>query len=478
MARRLINFVVLLCFISCTKDKGLVDHGSGYPREVSDIILSKCAVAGCHNDASKDAAAGLSLATWEKLFEGGRGGPAVIPYRPDFSTLCFYTNTFPELGPLLEPTMPLGRNPLTKEEYSTIQTWVRNGAPDANGKIKFADDPFRSKLYVTNQLCDLVFVIDAETKLSMRCINVGVLSKTEFPVCIKVSPDKKYWYVSFLASNVLQKFNAVIDELVGSVDLGPGTWSTFEISEDSKYAICADNNQPGKIVYVDLERMQVDWTFSHADLIYPRGVVINNTAKKIYVGHEFGNYLSVINFSMHTSPVLKQVILDGSPPINSNTSNDPISLISHNNRCYIACRGSRDIKILNMENDSLLSSVSLNTSPTFMDEGRGLLFVSCNDDSTSFPGNVGSVKVISLSGNQVIKTINSGYQPNGISVDAKRGYVAVVNSNISLMGPGPHHINGCGGRNGNISFIDLATLTIIPGKNYELAVYPYGVGRR
>ena len=66
---------------------------SGYPQDVDAIITAKCSISGCHNDKSKAAAAGLSLETWDKLFEGSRGGAVVIPFRSDFSTLYYYINT-------------------------------------------------------------------------------------------------------------------------------------------------------------------------------------------------------------------------------------------------------------------------------------------------------------------------------------------------------------------------------------------------
>src|SRR3972149_5235612 len=79
---------------SCKQDEPAVDlSASGFPNAVGKIILGKCATAGCHNTQSKDAAGGLDMTTWDKLFEGGGGEACVIPYRPDYST-SFTTATF------------------------------------------------------------------------------------------------------------------------------------------------------------------------------------------------------------------------------------------------------------------------------------------------------------------------------------------------------------------------------------------------
>src|SRR5689334_19989284 len=104
-------FVSLFPFMlltACTKQVGEVDHSLGnYPQHIGRIMNLSCALSGCHNEVSRAAAGNLALQNWDKLFEGSASGPIVIPYRPDLSTLCFYTNSSAEQGPALEPRMPL-----------------------------------------------------------------------------------------------------------------------------------------------------------------------------------------------------------------------------------------------------------------------------------------------------------------------------------------------------------------------------------
>mgnify|MGYP003344644136 CR=1 FL=1 len=84
---------IVVLFNSCTHQSRYVDvTGSNYPNDIAAVILNKCAVSGCHNDLSYENAGGLNLATWDKLFEGTETGATVIPYRPDFSSLSFFTN--------------------------------------------------------------------------------------------------------------------------------------------------------------------------------------------------------------------------------------------------------------------------------------------------------------------------------------------------------------------------------------------------
>src|SRR5688500_12243155 len=106
----LIIYAIIILTGSCTHEPVVIS--TGYPKNVSEIIINTCAVSGCHNSKSYVAAGGLNLETWEDMFKGSRSGAVVIPYRSDFSTMCYYTNTDTALGLPLQPTMPPGATPL------------------------------------------------------------------------------------------------------------------------------------------------------------------------------------------------------------------------------------------------------------------------------------------------------------------------------------------------------------------------------
>ena len=80
-------------------------------------------------------------------------------------------------------------------------------------------------------------------------------------------------------------------------------------------------------------------------------------------------------------------------------------------------------------------------------------------------------------------TIYTGHQPHGIEVDDEKKLVYVANRNATSDGTAPHHSFECGGRNGNVSFIDLNTKTMLltPSggiKKTEVSVDPYSVSIR
>ncbi|MBW7912994.1 MAG: hypothetical protein H3C54_04675 [Taibaiella sp.] len=459
-------------------------NGNGnYPDAVATIIINKCATTGCHNNASYDGAGGLNLTTWDKLFEGGSTGAVVIPYRPDFSTLCFYTNTDSTLGPTLIPVMPVNSNPLSKEEYITLRNWIADGAPSATGNVKFADNPSRSKIYVTNQLCDVVTVFDTETLLQMRYVTVGNKTEEEFPRTVHVAPDKKHWYVSFFTtSGIVQKFSAADDRLTGELNLGAGNWTSFVITTDNRYGFFVDNNNPGKVAYADLENMQLLTTYTfNGKFRYPSGIALNENSHTLCVGNTTGNYIYAIDITERLHPAIKELVIDGTEDLLYHSTLNPADMITDKTSdCIVACSGSNEIRVVDMKTGAIKQAIPLGVSPVHMaySSARNKLFITCPQDEQSFPGNKGSVVVIDMNTYTIDKKINSGYQPFGIAVDDNRGIVAVVNANLSPNGNKPHHSTNCGGRNGNVSFIDMKTMELIPGMRSEVAVFPYGAATR
>jgi len=126
----------------------------------------------------------------------------VIPFQPKFSHLFQHLHTDTTLSPVASPIMPIGRNPLSREDVMAIYNWIQNGARNREGKVPF-EESF-AKIYVTNQAADLVAVIDKRTGLLMRYVDVsaaGGISQNplQSPHYVTVSNNKKYWYVSLIA---------------------------------------------------------------------------------------------------------------------------------------------------------------------------------------------------------------------------------------------------------------------------------------
>jgi YVTN family beta-propeller protein len=475
-----------LMLFSCTYEKGqplqTEDPARGYPAEISEILVKKCATSGCHNDISKDAASGLSLSSWSRLLEGGRNGPAVVPYRPDYSTLLFYVNSFEDLGPALQPRMPFNQPSLTRKEVLLLRDWISKGAPGGNGTIPFADNPQRKKIYVANQGCDVVMVFDSETGKMIRAVDVGNSpASVESPHMIKVSPDGEYWYVVFYNGTVVQRFRTSDDSYAGEIPIGAGTWNTFVVSPDSRKGFAVDWSSSGQIVYMDLEKMQK--TVNYPSLKNPHGIAVNKTFTTLYITAQTGNYIYKIDITDPLSPEEKMIVLEKGQPLNYNSSLDPheIMLSPDEKEYFVSCQASDEVRVMKTSNDSLLAVIKTGNYPLEMafSESRPYLFVTCMEDSAGVPAfTKGSVAVIDYKTHSLVRKVYGFYQPHGIAVDDVHGRVYVASRNKSSQGPQPHHTTACGGRNGFLKYIVLGTLELHPSYKVEVSVDPYAVAIR
>lgn len=483
MLKHFIYLFFLFLLVSCKRDIGKANFGN-YPNEVGKIMVNKCATSGCHNELSYKAAAGLNLSSWEKLFEGATNGSAVIPYSSKFSYLCNFINVYSDLGPISEPTMPLNAESLSRDEVQLMIDWINNGAPDVNGNIKWADNPLRKKVYAVNQGCDVVTVIDSETQLPIRYIEVGNKAGPDTPHSVRVSPDGQYWYVVFINNNVMQKFRCSDDTYVGDIPLTPKAaginpnvdgfdWNTMVISKDSKRAYCVSWVQSGRVAAVDLVNRKL--LHYMPNLNYPHGIALNDAQDSIYVASQTGNYISVIDSAFG----FKDEFSIEAAPVNYNSSLDIHEMIlSHDKQdLIVTCQKTNEVRKFNLATRQVtVFSTGKYPQEIVYSPSTHQYFVSCPYDSTTFAGNMGMVAQFNeqLTSSTNIKV---GSQPHGIGVDENKKLLYVVSRNLSANGPAPHHTNVCGNRNGFLNLIDMTTLKVLTKKT-ELSSDPYYVFAR
>ena len=473
--------IVLVPFGSCTWDKIKPgDYYKGYPPEIGEIMIQRCATTGCHNEKSSYAAGGLELTSWNKLFEGTIDNAAVVPYRSDQSFLTFFINTYQDLGPALSPTMPYNSEVLTRDEVELISNWINDGASNDEGQIMFSDDLSRKKLYVCNQGCDLVTVFDVETGLVMRYIDVGSVAAIESPHMVEVTPDGNKLVACFYAGNILQVFNTEDDQLIGEINIGNGSWNTFAISPDSKYAFVINLEASGSIAVVNLETMVLEESYQGAGLLtWPHGSAMDSLGNTLYVTSQFGNFIYKIDVSDIHNPVFENVVIAPGEAPSTTFSYNPheIHFSPDYSHYFVTCQETNEIRVFMPNNDSLITIIPVGKFPQEMSfsESTDYAFVTCMEDDITFSGNVGSVSVIDYNNFISLKQINTGYQPHGIAVDDYKQQVYVINRNASQNGPAPHHTTNCGGRNGYLTIIDMNTLELVPDYKAELSVDPYYV---
>ena len=475
----LTGMLAILLHTTCSKDTIAVDlSGTGYPDAVGSLLLKNCAVSGCHNSQSKDACGGLSLETWENLMEGGSSGSVVVPFRPDFSTLMYYTNSYDEFGSIqLTPKMPVGGNALSKPEMKILNDWILAGAPNRKGFVKFSDYENREKIYVVNNGCDVVAILDPETERTMRYVSVGISPAIEGPTMVKVAPDQKHWYVIFGGGTVIQKFRTSDNKVTGHINIGSGVWTSFAISPDSRRAYITDIQFDGKIVCVDLENLQVIATLS-TGWRYPFDIAVDHTGNILYAVPNLGNFLYKINITNINNPVIAELSMEQGYPVNYSSSLDPYSIQFNANQSkyFVVCRGSSELRIFQTGNDSLLAVIPVGTKASRMaiSQQTPYLFVSCEG---AYPSRESAIYVVNHQTNSYVTDVYAGFDSRGIVLSDATGMIYVANRNVSSGGPAAHHESVCSGKNGYLTALDIMNHQLIPGYRVEVSVDPLYIGK-
>lgn len=468
----------VILFNACSRDSVYPEYNN-YPAEVGELLVTHCAGKGCHNSQSAVACAGLDLSSWDKLFQGSGNNAAVVPYRPDQSFLLFSVNTYSELGPQLTPTMPLNNHPFSKDQVLLLRDWIAQGAPDKKGYVKFSENPNRSKIFVANQGCDFVTVYDADSKLIMRCIDVGTEIKTEAPHDMFTSPDGKYLYVSFFTSNLFQKFNTATGALAGSLLLPDISWHSMAISGNSKYALVSHLDANGKVCLLDLDNMSIVETYQGTGfLVYPHGIAMNYAGDTAYIVCQQGNFIYKLDLKDPHNPNVSQVplVTNDIPTYNGMHKPYEVEFSPDYKEYFVSCQGTNELRVFNYAKDSLISVLPMSGVPQLMvfSEKFPYAFISCMEDSANLQ-TFSTIEIIDYKQKISLGNVVSGYQPRGLTIDDKNSCVWIANRNINKVGWAPHHTTSCGGRNGYVTIIDMNTLQLIPGWKSEVSVDPYTV---
>ena len=494
-----------ICYTSCVHKPQvpLVPPDGNYPPEVANIIMNKCAISGCHNQASYQNANGLLLDTWDHLLDGGVNGAEIIAYSPQYSPLVYTINTDTTGGKIaVKPSMPLstpGRTfaPLTTAEYNIIYNWIAAGAPDKNGNIPFASDAdTRQKIYLTLSGNDIMAVIDGQRKVVMRYIPMGADSSfIEYAHEVEFSEDGKYAYVVFYSGNYIQKIDVTIDKVIGQVDMskiippGGSGWSVICMSPTDTQLAATNYSNNGGFGIVNTNTMQTKTSNYYGGsftFVYPHGIACTPSFDTFFVTAEYGN--TIYKYSMRPTTYYGTIPIKGTSAYTSNTldSSSPnphqIEMAPDNSKYFVTCQGTNEVRVMDAHSNHLLAVIPVGVLPQEMtlSASKNYLLVTCQEDNANpLPGRKGSVYVIDYNTYAVVKILYGDfYQPHDLCVDEKDGYIFIASTNLNPNGPAPHHPIQGGGRAGWYTVYSLSTLEPVDNKRYEVLIDPYAMNAR
>ena len=113
-----------------------------FEAKIRPILAENC--YNCHGDGATKG--GLDLGSKGGVRNGGETGPAVVPGDPGKSVMV------QRIKNLADPMPPSNKDPLTDEQISELENWIRRGAPDprtgkAVGVIKTQSDKEKAKAH-------------------------------------------------------------------------------------------------------------------------------------------------------------------------------------------------------------------------------------------------------------------------------------------------------------------------------------------
>ena len=452
-----------------------------YTEHIQPIFTSSCAVHGCHvgyEDVAPDkhprilktAHGGqFSLRSWDELFQGSTDGAVAIPFKSSKSDLVLHANSDTLIAPVSDPHMPLPGFNLPSAQIATLIQWIDDGAKDDFGEIPYSVTPL-GKMLVACSSEDLIAVIDVQTNLLIRYINVGSSADPTAPFGtphhVKVDPTGQHFYATLINSQQLWKFSSTTYELEGTVGIPfqPADL-TFSPTGDTAYVTSFTSN-PGLVTLVDTRTMRALGSIYPPFSSLPHGIVISHDASKLFVTNAGSGNVAMINTADNSASLIALDTL-GNPF--SSVSPYLVDLTPDDRYLFVTdyAQGGENVYIIDLVSDP--------TKPSYVIPigGRSVHVAVTPDGQSAFVCNLttNSVHVISIPDFSVTTIANVGKQPHGVlfTPDGTKAYVTTEN----ILDPDPpHHPSSSSVGVSYVYVIDVASLQILQ----EIEIGAFGAG--
>jgi YVTN family beta-propeller protein len=465
----------------CTDPNEVVERSpSGeFSTSVLPIFEHRCGGATCHGGGELGFGADLDLTSFEGVLRGSKYGAVVIPGMPFMSHLVQTINrTDTTISPISSLEMPAGRDPLPAAELQAIIGWIGRGAEDGNGSRPFPEPRPRGKVLFTSQSVDLVGVLDIQTGLVIRYVQAGnalpFTQPPQAPHTVQVDDQGRYYYVTLISANVLRKYDARTDALLGEVGVGLSPAHVVITADGSKAYVTNFSESAGQVFVINTSSMTVDRIITHPLMRKTHGARLSHDGRYLYVGNNVGDLLTIID--TRTDSVMANLDLRTGLPSPGSFVCKPYQIAVRNDDrfIYITCNGSLDslgngaVSVFERIGDTFTFAalIPVGRRPLQCEVTRdGRFLYVCNQGS-------GTVSVINTAALSVTATIDSvGPQPHGVDITEDDRLVFVTCENVA--GEPPHHPLMGSKAPGFIAVIDAMTNRVV--RRVEVGGFAAGV---
>ena len=363
----LLTFLIftLFLFYACNEETIIPipivdDTNNGFQsKAVAEIFVNNCATSGCHTGGTPSS--GLSINKYSELIKGSSnrsggtvpnyGGDVVIPFRLQESLL------YQMLVGNVTPAAPHDVLSLNQADIDSIKNWILNGSKDFNNNLPFNNPDYR--VYVCNQKSDMVSVIDGNSKVVSRLIDVTQPSlQAATPHMVKVRDG--FLYVTLIGAGKFLKINTDDYTIVGEVS-GITKAGMIQISPDGSKAYVSRSSTSDPIfqsVYVvNLSNMTIMKEINLNAVGVPHGMGLTPDGSKLYIANLTLNRVGIVNGLTDEYGDYDDIVLpQGTQPMQANVSPDGKYL-------YICARGTSKLLVYDTFSDTLITEIPVSGMP-------------------------------------------------------------------------------------------------------------------
>ncbi|MFI5263393.1 MAG: hypothetical protein ACHQM6_02640 [Candidatus Kapaibacterium sp.] len=405
-----------------------------YPSNISAIIGSNCLGGNCHSGPSP-VNTQLDLSTWDAMIKGSVYFNEVIPFNAVKSHFFGHINTNANLAPVIDPTMPLARDPLSQSDQIAMFNWIIQGAKSAGGKIPYSE--VTKKIFITNSGEDMISVIDGESK---RVIRLPYIGANYQPTAIAMMPDMKSYVIGMegIGGSII-KYDAANYTNLGEFTSNLTPADIALTSDGKKGYITNNTNQGNSFGVFDPIAMKLTKTISSPLISEPLSAAISADGKYAYIcGKRSDN---VIRIDVSNDSVIGCLVLGADVPVpvtptyGGKYNPQKVVLSSDSKKMYVTCLNTSEVVVFDLVKDSIIARI-----PT---PGLPLGAAITPDGSELWATLYGSnaIDVISTTTNQVITKIDSVSQYPDAIIFTPDGNYAFIACELSAGGV-HHHITG------------------------------------